>query len=57
MAARMEHARLASGSDRPILLRIEGKAGHGAGKPISKRIDEAAYVYSFLLWQLGAEPG
>ena len=58
MAARMEHARSASGSDRPILLRIEDKAGHGAGKPISKRIDEAAYVYAFLLWQLGVEdPG
>jgi prolyl oligopeptidase len=52
MAARMEHARPA-GADRPILLRIEGKAGHGAGKPISKRIDEAAYVYAFLFWQLG----
>jgi prolyl oligopeptidase len=45
-------------SARPILLRIEGKAGHGAGKPISKRIDEAAYVYAFLFWQLGVqEPG
>ncbi len=56
MAARMEHARQASGSDRPVLLRIEDKAGHGAGKPISKRIDEAAHVYAFLLWQLGVEP-
>ena len=41
--------------DRPILLRVEGKAGHGAGKPITKRIDEAAALWSFLFWQLGLE--
>ena len=40
-------------SERPVLLRIEGDAGHGAGKPISKRIDEAAMTYAFLFWQLG----
>jgi len=44
-----------AGSNRPILLRIEGKAGHGAGKPISKRVDEAAMIYAFLIWQLGME--
>jgi prolyl oligopeptidase len=42
-----------TGSDRPVLLRVETRAGHGAGKPISKRIDEQAQMYSFLLWQLG----
>ena len=42
-------------SDRPILLRTEVRAGHGAGKPLSKQIDEAADVYGFLLWQLGLE--
>jgi prolyl oligopeptidase len=36
-----------------VLLRIESKAGHGQGKPISKRIEEAVDVYSFLFWQLG----
>jgi prolyl oligopeptidase len=50
MAALLQHA---TSSAHPILLRIEGKAGHGAGKPISKRIDEAALIYSFLFWQLG----
>jgi prolyl oligopeptidase len=42
----------ATASDRPVLLRIEADAGHGAGKPISKRIDESAMIYSFLTWQL-----
>jgi prolyl oligopeptidase len=42
-----------TGSERPVLLRIESRAGHGAGKPISKRVDESALIYTFLLWQLG----
>jgi prolyl oligopeptidase len=40
---------------RPILLRIESKAGHGAGKPVTKLIEEATDVYSFLFWQLGVK--
>jgi prolyl oligopeptidase len=36
--------------DRPALIRIDTNAGHGAGKPTSKRIDEAADIYSFVLW-------
>ena len=50
MAARLQAE---TGSDRPVLLRIESRAGHGAGKPISKRVDETALIYTFLLWQLG----
>jgi prolyl oligopeptidase len=41
---------------RPILLRIESKAGHGAGKPVTKQIEEFTDIYSFLLWQLGVKP-
>jgi prolyl oligopeptidase len=33
----------------PTLIRIETRAGHGGGKPVSKRIDEAADELSFLL--------
>ncbi|HYG98891.1 MAG TPA: prolyl oligopeptidase family serine peptidase [Terriglobales bacterium] len=55
MAALLQ-AEAANGPDRPILLRIEPKAGHGAGKPVSKLIDEGTDMWSFLFWQLGVEP-
>jgi prolyl oligopeptidase len=57
MAALMQ-TRAANGSDakRPILLRIEPKAGHGVGTPIAKIIEENTDVYSFLFWQLGVKP-
>ncbi|WP_435022407.1 prolyl oligopeptidase family serine peptidase [Tundrisphaera sp. TA3] len=41
--------------DNPILIRIETKAGHGAGKPTSKVIEEAADRWAFLLRSLKAE--
>jgi prolyl oligopeptidase len=54
MAALMQaEARNGSSHTRPILLRIESKAGHGAGKPVTKQIEEFTDVYSFLFWQLG----
>ena len=31
----------------PVLIRIETKAGHGAGKPVSKQIEEVADVWAF----------
>jgi prolyl oligopeptidase len=43
----------AQGGDAPILIRIETKAGHGAGKPTTKRIEEAADIQAFLLKALG----
>jgi len=57
MAALMQaEAKNGTSRDRPILLRIETKAGHGAGKPVTKQIEEFTDVYSFLFWQLGVKP-
>lgn len=38
--------------DRPKLIRIDSKAGHGAGKPIAKQLDEYADIYSFIFYNL-----
>ncbi|MEN3037643.1 MAG: prolyl oligopeptidase family serine peptidase [Candidatus Kryptonium sp.] len=43
----------ANGGDTPILLRVETKAGHGAGKPTSKVIEEQTDIYAFLFKVLG----
>ena len=40
----------------PVLIRIETDAGHGAGKPVSKEIENMADVYSFAFYNLGVEP-
>ena len=42
--------------DNPVLIRIETKAGHGAGKPTAKIIEEAADRYAFLVKELGVTP-
>jgi len=55
MHARKMTARLqaATGSARPVLLRLEAKAGHGAGKPIAKVLDELTDTWSFVFHELG----
>lgn len=40
----------------PVLVRIETKAGHGAGKPTSKLIEESADMYGFIMHNLEMKP-
>ena len=49
-------AKNGASKEKPILLRIETKAGHGQGKPVTKQIEENTDMYSFLFWQLGVKP-
>lgn len=44
---------VAHGGDNPVLIRIETDAGHGAGKPLNKIIDEQADVWAFTLYEMG----
>lgn len=46
----------AQAGDAPTLIRIETSAGHGAGKPTKKLIEEAADVYGFIVKVLKIEP-
>jgi prolyl oligopeptidase len=39
--------------DNPVLIRIDSKAGHGGGKPMSKVIEEQADIYGFIMYHLG----
>ncbi|NDB53183.1 MAG: S9 family peptidase, partial [Chitinophagaceae bacterium] len=52
-AARLQEAHK---GNAPALIRIETKAGHGAGKPTAKQIEEAADIWSFVLYNMGLQP-
>ena len=52
-AAMLQAART---GNAPKLIRIETKAGHGSGKPISKIIEEYTDIYSFTMYNLGMKP-
>jgi prolyl oligopeptidase len=45
----------AQGGPAPVLIRVEVRAGHGAGTPTTKLIEEKADMYAFLIDQLGAD--
>lgn len=49
MAARLQAANT---SGHPILLRVETRAGHGAGKPLVKLIEEQTDFWTFIFWQV-----
>jgi prolyl oligopeptidase len=48
-AAALQHAHE---GETPVLIRIETRAGHGAGKPTSKLIEEIADQWAFLIKNL-----
>ena len=52
-AAALQHAQA---GPAPILIRIDTKSGHGAGKPVSKQIEEWADLWGFLLDRLDVDP-
>jgi prolyl oligopeptidase len=52
-AAALQHAQ---NGDAPVLIRINRRAGHGAGKPTAMRIEESADMMAFTLDALDAEP-
>jgi prolyl oligopeptidase len=52
-AARLQQAQ---SCDNPILIRIETRAGHGAGKPTWMQIEDAADEWAFLVWALKMTP-
>ncbi|MFN5829651.1 MAG: prolyl oligopeptidase family serine peptidase, partial [Bacteroidota bacterium] len=41
--------------ENPTLVRIDVNAGHGAGKPTAKQIEEAADIWSFVFYNLGVD--
>ena len=46
----------AQAGKKPVLIRIETRAGHGAGKPTTKLIEESADKLAFLVRELGMKP-
>ncbi|MCE4553428.1 prolyl oligopeptidase family serine peptidase [Pelomonas cellulosilytica] len=52
-AARLQAA---TTSGKPILMRLDGQAGHGVGSTASQGYSKLADIYSFLLWQFGKVP-
>ncbi|HET6843211.1 MAG TPA: prolyl oligopeptidase family serine peptidase [Candidatus Angelobacter sp.] len=49
MAALMQAS---TGSDKPVLLHYDTKAGHSGGTPVGKMVDDLTDELSFLMWQL-----
>jgi prolyl oligopeptidase len=49
-AAELQHAQ---GCDKPVMIRIETRAGHGAGKPVWMQIEDIADQFGFVANALG----
>ena len=51
--AAVQHAQTAK---RPVMMRVESKAGHGGGDMVKKAVEARADEYAFLLQQIGVTP-
>src|SRR6185295_664821 len=51
-AARLQAA---STSGKPVLLRLDGQAGHGIGSTAQQQASKLADIYAFLLWQMNGQ--
>jgi prolyl oligopeptidase len=47
------HLQAKQAGSNPVLIRIETNAGHGAGTPVSKTIEQYADIFGFTLWNMG----
>ena len=54
-AAVMQAAAEKTPGAAPVLIRVETRAGHGGGMPLSKQLDVTADMYAFLVKELGME--
>lgn len=52
-AATMQAAAAKTAGAAPVLIRVETRAGHGGGMPLSKQLDVTADMYAFLVKELG----
>jgi prolyl oligopeptidase len=52
-AARLQAA---SSSGKPVLMRLDGQAGHGVGSTAKQQASKLADIYAFLLWQFNSQP-
>ncbi|HEY7372206.1 MAG TPA: prolyl oligopeptidase family serine peptidase [Polyangia bacterium] len=55
MTARLQAANPPGRTAKPVLLRLESHAGHGAGKPLAKVIDQLVDEWSFVFAELGVK--
>ena len=53
MAARLQSATTADPAEQPVLLWVDREAGHGQGKPLRLKLQEATDMRTFVMWQLG----
>lgn len=51
--AELQHQLGKKVEDRPLMIRVDTKAGHGAGKPTAKTIEELTDIYCFIENALG----